>query len=288
MLENLRFNPAEKSKDPIKRNEFGKHLANLADIYINDAFSVSHRDHASMTSIPKYIPGCIVLNLQHEIKTINDSLEQPERPFISIIGGVKADKLSAISNLLDKADKILVAGALGFTILKYFGNDVGKSKTDMDGLENFKDILAKIKDNPKVWLPTDAVISTNFSNDSKSSVVNCDAIPSESMALDIGPNTIKSYTKEILDAKTIIWNGPIGVFEFEKFANGTIEIAKAIGNNKNNNCVTIVGGGDSASAVNKLKLTESFTLVSSGGGASLKLFEGKTLIAIEVLKKFKD
>lgn len=281
MLENLRFNPAEKDPDPKKRDVFGKQLSSLADIYVNDSFSTCHRDHASMTSIPKFIPGYMGLSVEQEVNTINNIIATPEKPFVSIIGGVKADKLSAIENLLDKADKILVAGALGFTLLEHFGKNMGLTKTDKEGLDKFKATLDKLKDNPKVWLPTDAVLAKEFKEDSDSKIVSCDDISDEWMALDIGPETISNYITEINHAKTIIWNGPIGVFEFDKFAEGTKSIANAVAES---NATSIIGGGDSGSAVHKLGLADKFTLVSSGGGASLKLFEGKPLIGLEVLK----
>jgi len=281
LLENLRFNPGEKEKDPIKRDAFGKNLASLADVYVNDAFSNCHREHASMTSVPKFIPGCVGLSVGKEVSTIKTAMENPKRPFISIIGGVKADKLNAVSNLLDKVDKILIAGALAFTLLKEFGKEVGKTKTDSEGLSEFKDLIGKIKGNPKVVLPIDAVLGTEFSNNSDSSIASVDNIDKDRMALDIGPETVKLFKREIESAKTIIWNGPVGAFEFEKFAGGTKEVAAAMANNSG---TKIVGGGDSGAAVEKLGLKDKMTLVSSGGGVSLQMFEGKDLPAIKALE----
>jgi 3-phosphoglycerate kinase len=284
MLENLRFDPREKDKDPAKRDEFGKQLASLADIYVNDSFSNCHRDHASMTSVPKFIPGCVGSSVEKEVLTIKEAIEKPEKPFVSIIGGVKADKLNAIANLLDRVDKILVAGALAFTLLKQFGKETGKTKTDTEGLVGFDNILKKIKDNPKVILPVDAVLADAFHADANSKISSVDDIDPEWMALDIGPETTKIFKETIKEAKTIIWNGPIGVFEFEKFADGTKKIANALAES---GATTIIGGGDSGAAVDKLGLAEKMTLVSSGGGASLELFEGKELVALKALESYK-
>ncbi|MBW2965149.1 phosphoglycerate kinase [Candidatus Woesearchaeota archaeon] len=280
MLENLRFNPGEKDKDPAKRDAFGKQLASLADIYVNDSFSTCHRDHASMTSVPKFIPGCAGLSVSEEVSTITKAMQDPERPFISIIGGVKADKLTAVSNLLDRVDRILIGGALAFTLLKEFGKGVGKTKTDNEGLNDFRELLSKIKDNPKIMLPVDAVLADRFDAAANSKVSSVDSIDPDWMALDIGPETVSMFKKEIASAKTIIWNGPIGVFEFDKFAGGTREIAGALAASSG---TTIVGGGDSGAAVEKLGFRDKLTLVSSGGGASLKLFEGKELVALKAL-----
>jgi triosephosphate isomerase len=289
VLENLRFNPGEKDKDAAKRDAFGKQLASLADFYVNDAFSNCHRDHASMTSIPKFIPGCVGLSVEREVATITSALKDPQRPFVSIIGGVKADKLASIGNLLDRGvDRIYVAGALGFTLLRYFGRETGKTKVDMDGLSAFNDVLKRIRDNPKVWLPVDAVLADRFDADAHSKIVSCDSIDNGWMALDIGPTTVKQYLDDIKTAKTILWNGPIGVFEFDRFAKGTKDIALGVADRTRAGAVTIIGGGDSGAAVHKLGLDDKMTLVSTGGGASLKLFEGKTLVAIECLRNKKE
>ncbi len=284
MLENLRFNPGEKEKDPKKRDEFGEELADLADVYVNDAFSNCHREHASMTSTPKFLPSCVGLSVEKEVTTIMAAMESPKKPFVSIIGGVKADKLNAVSNLLDKVDKILIAGALAFTLLKSFGKEVGKTKTDTEGLAGFESLLNKIKDNPKVVLPVDAVLGERFDASSNSKIAPVDSIDKDWMALDIGPKTIDLFKKELAGAKTIIWNGPLGAFELDAFANGTREIAKAVADS---DATKIIGGGDSGAAVIKLGLKDKMTLVSTGGGVSLELFEGKSLPALKVLE-FKE
>jgi len=282
ILENLRFNSGEKDKDPQKRDLFGKHLASFADFYVDDAFSNCHREHASMTSIPKFIPGCVGFSVEKEVTTITKAMENPVHPFVSIIGGVKADKLNAVGNLIDKVDTILIAGALAFTLLKQFGKEVGKTKTDTEGLAGFAELVEKIRKSPKVVLPLDAVLADSFSNAANTKISSVESIDKDWMALDIGPETIKKYREIISGAKTVIWNGPIGVFEFEKFANGTKEVADAMAQS---NATTIVGGGDSGAAVEKLGFKEKMTLVSSGGGVSLELFEGKELPALKALEK---
>ncbi|NQU79705.1 phosphoglycerate kinase [Candidatus Woesearchaeota archaeon] len=282
MLENLRFDSREKDKDIEKRDSFGKELASLANIYVNDSFSTCHRDHASMTSVPKFLPSCAGISVEQEVETISKTITDPKHPFVSVIGGLKADKLNAVINLLDRVDKVLIGGALAFTLLKEFGKNVGDTKIDSEGLDGFKDLIDKIKDNPKVLLPVDCIVANKFANDADAKVCSVNEIKPGWMALDIGPDTINIFRKELSQAKTIIWNGPIGVFEFYKFAEGTKQIATAIANS---DAVSVVGGGDSGAAVEKMGLKDSMTLVSSGGGASLRLFEGKDLIALKALYK---
>ena len=280
MLENTRFNPAEKSKEIEKRDDFGKMLAEQADIYVNDAFANCHRDHATMTSIPKYIPGCIGLNIEKELEMLQQKLENPEKPFVSVIGGLKADKTSAIKNLLSRSDYVLLGGAIAFLFLKLKGYEVGQSKIDLEGCDqsNITTLLA----NPKLILPIDCVVANEISQEAKSEIVNIDAIPSNMMALDIGPKTAKLYSEKLEGAKTVVWNGPIGVFEIPTFAQGTKAIAEAVA--KPSIC-SIIGGGDSAAAVKKLGFADNVTHISSGGGASLILIEGKQLVALEALEK---
>ncbi len=280
MLENLRFHSAEKSKDESERDVFGKQLASLADIYINEAFSNSHRDHASMTSVPKFISGYAGIGVEKEVDRIKKAIEDPEHPVVAIIGGLKADKLNAINNLLNTADDILVAGALAFTLLKAEGKNMGSSKIDDEGLGEMGELIEKIKASGKVYLPTDCVIADEFSENANSKEVSVDEVEDGWMALDIGPATVSHYTAKLKEAKTILWFGPIGVFEMEKFSHGTSAIGKAIAEN---DAVSIIGGGDSASAVKKMGLEDKMTLVSTGGGASLTMIEGKKLPAIEAL-----
>lgn len=281
MLENLRFHPAEKSKDEAERDEFGKQLASLADYYVNDAFSNSHRTHASMTSVQKYIPGVAGLGVEKEVSQIQKALENPEHPMVAVIGGLKTEKLVAINNLLGRADHILAAGAMAFTLLKAQGKNMGSSKIDEEGLAEMPELVEKVNANEKVILPTDAVVADAFSEAANHKTVSVDSVEDGWMALDIGPETTQAFVQKIKEAKTILWFGPIGVFEMEPFSHGTREIGKAIAGT---DAVSIVGGGDSASAVEKLQLEDKISLVSTGGGASLQMIEGRPLPAIEVLK----
>ena len=281
MLENLRFNDGEKSKVDSERDEFGKQLASLADIYVNDAFSNSHRSHASMTSVPKFIPGFAGLGVENEVSQIKKAMENPEHPVVAVMGGLKADKLTAVDNLMNIADRILMAGALSFMLLKAQGFSMGDSKIDDEGLGEMAELIKKIGESDKVILPVDAIIADNFSNEANRKEVPVDLVEDGWMALDIGTATIEKYKQEISAAKTILWFGPIGVFEMEKFANGTREIGNAIAQSEG---VSIVGGGESASAVEAMGLEDKMTLVSTGGGASLKMIEGKELPAIKILE----
>lgn len=284
-LENLRFNSGEKEKDETKRKTFANQLASLADVYVNEAFSNSHRTHASMTDVCQYIPGCLGFGTEFEISTIQNTLKSPSHPFLSIIGGLKADKVNAIKNLLHKADEIMVGGSLALLFQRIKGYSIGSTKVDEEGLS----ISLETINNQKIILPLDYVIADSFSNDARTKIVDARDIPDGWMALDIGPKTIAFYEQKLSSAKTIIWNGPLGVFEMEKFSRATKDIGIAI---SKINAVKIVGGGDSAAAVEKFKLENKMTLVSTGGGASLMMFEGQELPAITALKhsyqKFKD
>jgi phosphoglycerate kinase len=282
LLENLRFNPGEKSKIETERDAFGKQLASLADVYVNDAFSNSHRAHASMTSVPKYIPGFAGLGVEKEATALLAALKNPKHPMVAVIGGLKADKLGAIANLMKMADSVLVAGALAFTLLKSKGLNMGASKIDDEGLEEMKDVVAKVLKAKNVILPVDCVVADKFAEIAKAKTVDVDKVPAGWMALDLGAKTVKDYVARIKKAKTVLWFGPIGVFEFKKFAKGTAAIGKAIAANKG---LTIVGGGDSASAAEKLGVAKKMTLVSTGGGASLEMIEGKEMPGLKVLMK---
>jgi len=280
MLENLRFHPGEKSKNEAEAGAFSKQLAGLADVYVNEAFSNSHRKHASMM-LPKLMPGCVGLGVEKEVSAIKKAIENPEHPVVAVIGGLKADKLTAINNLLTIADDILVAGALAFTLLKAEGKNMGASKIDDEGLSEMGDLVNKIKDNPAVHLPVDCVVADRFAEDADSKDVSVDSVEDGWMALDIGPETVGHYVAKLKEAKTILWFGPIGVFEMEPFSHGTRMIGRTIAES---DAVSIVGGGDSASAVAAMGLADQMTLVSTGGGASLKMIEGKELPAIKILE----
>ena len=282
MLENIRFHKAEKSKDEVERDAFGKQLASLADVYVNEAFSNSHRKHASMTSIPKFIPGYAGLGVEQEVGAISKAISDPEHPLVAVIGGLKADKLAAIKNLLGIADQVLVAGALAFNLRKVQGYDVGASKVDDEGMNEMAGAAAQATSSDKVMLPDDAVVADDFSASAQVKTVPIDGIEPGWMALDIGPETREKYVEALTSAKTILWFGPIGVFEMTPFAEGTKMIGEAIAES---GAVSIVGGGDSASAVKKLDLDDKMTLVSTGGGASLEMIEGKKLPALNVLQK---
>lgn len=281
ILENLRFHPGEKSKDEAEVEAFTKQLASLADIYVNEAFSNSHRKHASMM-LPKVMPGFAGFGVEKEVSSIKKAIESPEHPLVAVIGGLKADKLTAIDNLLKTADTILVAGALAFTLLKAKGKNMGSSKIDNEGLEEMGDLVHSLSENEKINLPVDAVVADAFAEDANHKNVSVDEVEDGWMALDIGPETVGHYVAKLKEAKTILWFGPIGVFEMEPYSHGTKMIGRAIAES---DAVSIVGGGDSASAVEKMGLEDQITLVSTGGGASLKMIEGKELPAIKILEK---
>lgn len=281
MLENLRFHPGEKSKDQAEREAFSKQLASLADVYVNEAFSNSHRNHASMTGIPRSIPGYAGLGVEKEVSQIQAVLQNPGRPLVAVIGGLKADKLTTVDALLGVADKILMAGALAYTLRKAQGYNVGSSKVDDEGMQAMKELTERIIHSEKVLLPTDAVVADAFSVDASFKTVSINAIEAGWMALDIGPETIATYVPELKKAKTILWFGPIGVFEWEPSSQGTKQIGETIAQS---GALSIVGGGDSANAVKHFNLEDQMTLVSTGGGASLKMIEGEVLPALEVLE----
>jgi phosphoglycerate kinase len=282
LLENIRFNPAEKSKDEAERDVFGRRLAGLADLYVNEAFSNSHRKHASMTSIPKFIEGYAGLGVEKEVEAISKAISDPDHPLVAVIGGLKADKLAAVKNLMAIADQVLIAGALAFNLRKEQGYNVGSSKVDDEGMSEMSEVVQEINASDKILLPDDAVVADDFSEKANVKTVAIDGIEDGWMALDIGSATRDKYMTVLAEARTILWFGPIGVFEMAPFAEGTKTIGNAIADSS---AVSIVGGGDSASAVKKLGLEEKMTLVSTGGGASLEMIEGKELPALKILEK---
>ncbi len=279
VIENLRFHKEEELNDLY----FARKLANMADVYVNDAFGTIHRKHASIYRLPKLLTNnAMGFLMEKEIKTIENATENPERPFTAILGGVKvSDKIGVVKNLLKKADNVLIGGAMAFTFLKSKGINIGKSIIDEENIEIAKNILDEaVKLNKNVILPIDIAASEIYSPKAKAKYYNINKIPSEVMGLDIGPKTIKLYKKYIQDSKTIIWNGPMGVFEFSNFSNGTSEIAKAVSKNKG---LTIVGGGDSIAAIKSLQLEDTISHLSTGGGATLALLEGGDLPGLEAL-----
>lgn len=279
VLENTRFHKEEEKNDPA----FAKELASVADAYVDDAFGSAHRAHASTEGVTHHLrPKVAGLLMQKELDSFDRVLVDPERPFVAILGGAKvSDKIGVVNNLLEKVDALLVGGAMAYTFLKARGVPVGASKTEEDKLDLAKDLLAKAEaKGVKLMLPTDHVVADRFAEDAESKVVGRDEIPDGWMALDIGPGTVKAFAGEIAGAKTVVWNGPMGVFEMKPFAGGTFAVANAIAGA---GCVSVVGGGDSVAAVNQSGLTERFTHVSTGGGASLELLEGLTLPGVAAL-----
>lgn len=279
LLENLRFNKEEKSKDQKEKDEFGKKLAAYADIYVNESFSNAHRNDASMTSIPKYILGCAGLSLDAEYRIIKNTVSNPKTPFIAIVGGMKTDKLQDTEEISKRADKVLIVGSLGYALLSRKGIEIGKTKVKGE-IGNIDSLL----NNKRIILPEDAVVAEEFKKDTRKKIVDIRNIPKDWMVLDIGPKTLRRIKKEIKIAKTVVWFGPIGVFEWRRFAKGTREVAQALARSK---AKIIIGGGDSAAAVDKLKLASKMTHVSTGGGASLEMFKGKELESIQALVESK-
>lgn len=279
ILENLRFHKEEEANDLY----FAKKLASMADIYIDDAFGTIHRKHASIHRVAKLLPNNgMGFLMGKEINTIEKAMQNPDRPFVAILGGAKvADKIGVVKNLMEKADYVLIGGAMSFTFLKAQGVNVGTSIVDEKSLELAKGILEKAKEEgKKLILPVDVAVSTNYSPNSKARFCKIENIPENYMGLDIGPRTIKIFKQKIKEAKTIIWNGPMGVFEFPEFAAGTYQVAKAISKNKG---LTIVGGGDTVAAVKLYKLSKKISHISTGGGATLALLEGAELPGYDAL-----
>ena len=279
VLENLRFHKEEEANDLY----FAKKLASMADVYVDDAFGTIHRKHASTYRVAKLLPNnAMGFLMGKEITTITKAMENPDRPFVSILGGAKvADKIGVVTNLAERSDYVLIGGAMAFTFLKAKGYNVGKSIVDDDNLEVAKNILETAEKNGKhIILPVDVATSETYSPKAKSKIFDVAKIPDDYMGLDIGPKTISMYKDIIKKAKTIIWNGPMGVFEFANFSAGTVEIARAIAKNRG---LTIVGGGDSVSAIKALKLEDKISHISTGGGATLALLEGGELPGLDAL-----
>lgn len=278
LLENTRFRAEETKND----DKFSKELASLGEIYINDAFGTSHRAHCSNVGLCKFLPSAVGFLVEKEISIMGKALSNPERPFVAILGGAKvSDKITVIENLINKVDSIIIGGGMAFTFLKSQGKNVGKSILEEDKLDLAKELLESAKENNvKILLPTDVVVSKEFSNDAEYKTVDVSEIEDDYMGLDIGLNSVNLFSNEIKNAKTVVWNGPMGVFEMSNFANGTFEIAKAIAHT---DAVTIVGGGDSAAAVEKSGYKDKITHISTGGGASLEFLEGKILPGIDAV-----
>ncbi len=282
MLENTRFEDLDGKKESKNDPELGKYWASLGDVFVNDAFGTAHRAHASNVGIASNLDTAVAgFLMEKEIKFIGDAVDNPVRPFVAILGGAKvSDKISVIESLINKADKILICGAMAYTFYKALGYEVGESKCELDFVEFAKGLLDKA--NGRIVLPVDTVVTKEFAEDAESEVVPSDKIPADKMGLDIGPKTLELFANELKGAKTVVWNGPAGVFEFEKFAKGTNGICTILAGLKD--AITIIGGGDSAAAAIKLGFEEKFTHISTGGGASLEYLEGKELPGIECLE----
>lgn len=278
LLENVRFDKREEKNE----EELSKELASLAEVYVNDAFGTAHRAHSSTTGVASYLPAVSGFLIEKELEFMGGALQNPQRPFVAILGGAKvSDKIAVIENLLDKVDKIVIGGGMAYTFLKAQGHKIGKSICEEDKLDLAKELLRKAEEKKvAIVLPVDSHITTDYSNDTEDKFVHSQEIPDGWEGLDIGPDTIKLFTEELEGAKTVIWNGPLGVCEFEKYAKGTEGIAKAIAQT---GAISIVGGGDSAAAIEKLGLADKFSHISTGGGASLEFLEGKKLPGIEAL-----
>ena len=284
LLENVRFNAAETSKDDAEREAFAAQLAELADAFVSDGFGVVHRKQASVYDIAKILPAAAGLLVVKEIESLGRAVNNPERPYTVVLGGSKvSDKLGVIANLLSKADRLLIGGGMAYTFLVAQGYEVGTSLLEKDQVETVKGYLETAKANGvELLLPVDTVVAPEFKADAPATVVAADAIPADQMGLDIGPKTAELFGKAIASSKTVVWNGPMGVFEFEAFAAGTKAVAQAI---SDSDAFSVVGGGDSAAAVRTLGFDETtFSHISTGGGASLELLEGKTLPGIAVLE----
>ena len=283
VLENIRFYKEEEENSPI----FASKLASLADIYVNDAFGTAHRKHASIYGVAKLLPNAVGFLMGNEINTITEVLEKPEHPFVAILGGAKvSDKLAVVHNLIKLCDTVLIGGGMAYTFLKAQGSKIGKSLYEENCLEDAKAILEEAKQNNKeIILPIDHIASTILSPNATVIKIPTKDIPDSLVGLDIGKKTIKLFVKKIKQAKTIIWNGPMGVFEYEAFKRGTKKIAKAVAKNKGK---TIVGGGDSIAALHALKLDKDIYHISTGGGASLKLIAGESLPGVDVISDVEE
>ena len=278
LLQNLRYDIREEKNDP----EFAKELASLADIYISDAFGIVHRAHASTAGVAAYLPAYAGLLVLKELSVMGKALEEPARPFVAVLGGAKvSDKIGVINNLLSKADTIIIGGGMAYTFIKAMGYEIGKSLLEEDKLDYARSMIEKAKEkNVKLLLPVDTAVGSEFAPDCERKVVKVSEIPADWMGMDIGPETIKLFSDAVKSAATVVWNGPMGVFEFDAFAQGTEAMAKALAES---GAVTIVGGGDSAAAVEKLGYADKMTHISTGGGASLEFLEGLELPGVACL-----
>jgi len=281
LLENVRFHAEEEKNDPA----FAKQLASLAELYVDDAFGSAHRAHASTEGVTHFLPKSAAgLLMERELEYLGKATEHPAKPFLAILGGAKvSDKIGVIKNLLPKVDALIIGGGMAYTFLKAQGQEIGKSLLETDKIDLAKELLAEAKaKNVRLLLPVDHVVADKFDASAAATVIpEGQPIPADKMALDIGPATIEIFSEEISKARTIVWNGPMGVFEFDRFSNGTTKIAEAVADNPG--ATSIVGGGDSVAAVHKAGVADKITHISTGGGASLEFLEGKKLPGVEAL-----
>ncbi|MCC5910295.1 MAG: phosphoglycerate kinase [Clostridiaceae bacterium] len=279
LLQNVRYRKEEEKNDKV----FSKELASLAELYVNDAFGTAHRAHSSTAGVAEFLPSAMGYLIEKEVNFMGKALENPERPFVAILGGAKvSDKIGVIENLIDKVDSLLIGGGMAYTFLKAQGYEIGTSLLEEDKIQLAKDLMNKAKEkNVELLLSTDVVVAKEFSADAEASIVDADKIPFDAMGLDIGIETVELFNEKIKNAKTVIWNGPVGVFEMPRFANGTKEVARALAES---DATTIIGGGDSAAAVEKFGFADKMTHISTGGGASLEFLEGKILPGIDALE----
>jgi len=287
LLENLRFNVGETSKDETVRGAFADELASLADVFVSDGFGVVHRKHASVYDVAQRLPHAIGGLVQAEVEVLKRLTESPERPFVVVLGGAKvSDKLGVIESLLKIADSLLIGGGMSYTFLAAQGNEVGKSLLDIDRLDMVKGYLQQAKERGvEIVLPTDVVVATDFSADAEHRVVPADQIPPDMEGMDIGPVTRETFAAKIAGARTVFWNGPVGVFEMAPFAEGNLAVAQAVVAVTKTGALTVIGGGDSAAAVRQFGFTDDqFGHISTGGGASLEYVEGKQLPGLTVLE----
>ena len=282
LLENLRFHEEEEKNNP----EFAKQLAELGDVYVNDAFGSAHRAHASTEGLTKFMSVSVAGYLmQKELDYLGSAIENPKRPYLAILGGAKiSGKIDVIMNLFSKVDSMIIGGGMAYTFYKAEGKEIGTSLLEPEKIDVAKQVLEKAKTSKmKLLFPVDVVVAKEFNNDSPSEVVSIDKMPSDKMGLDIGPESIKLFREEILKSKTIVWNGPMGVFEMDNFAKGTYAVAQALVEATGKGAITVIGGGDSAAAIAKAGLADKVSHVSTGGGASLEFLEGKILPGVAAL-----
>ncbi|MDR3304047.1 MAG: phosphoglycerate kinase, partial [Treponema sp.] len=287
MLENTRFHKEETAKDAADLDKLAKELATYGDVFVNDAFGTAHRDHASTASIAKFVPVSVAgFLMEKEVNYLEPIVTSPQKPLIAIIGGAKvSSKIAVLESLLKNAGALVIGGGMAYTFLKAQGHKIGKSLVEDDQIDTAKKILAAAKvAGAEIVLPLDQIGAETFDAAAKPVVVDGLDLPDNLMGLDVGPKTIAKYKETLAKAKTIVWNGPVGVFEFDAFAKGTEEVAKLVAEATGKGAITVVGGGDSVAAVNKFKLADKMSHVSTGGGASLELLEGKKLPGIEVCR----